>query len=360
MRILDVLTNFTRSVFYRLGLHRILQGEVERLGNRHQETVAKLEVRLDRLRKDVSSEKSRLNTVTRHHATQRESHKGLVESERVLDERVRRLEERVAFLEQVRRTDVSLQLAQAVIDLENEYPLGDIAGHFRERLDAAGLQTEPYPHVVIEDALPAGFYRQLFDQKPPQGYWRRGQTGRENWTVAEDIAPLATEAIWRFMDETVAGQILTPVLVSKFDKYFAEHYHQAVSETGRLDCRHTGGRLMLRRPGYRLEPHLDPGRSALTALLYLGKSDDGSDHGTNLFEVDRALPEAYKGIYYPEREGANCRLVKRIPFRANSMLVFGSRVALHGADIPADALPTTLERYTYQFYVSVKRSKTAG
>ena len=353
-----MLTNLTRSLFYRLGLHRILQGEADRLGKRHQESVAKLEVRLDRLRKDVSSEKSRLNTVARHDATQRESHKGLVESSRVLEEQVRRLEERVVFLEQVRRNDVRPQLAQAVVDLEKEYPPSDIAGHFRNRLDATDLETDPYPHVVIDDVLPTGFYRQLFDQKPPQGYWRRGQAGRENWTVDEDIAPLATEAIWRFMDETVAGQILTPALVSKFDEYFDEHYHQVVSETGRLDCRHTGGRLMLRRPGYCLEPHLDPGRSALTALLYLGRPDDGSDHGTNLFEVDRALPDAYKGIYYPEREGANCRLVKRIPFRANSMLVFGSRVALHGADIPADALPSTLERYTYQFYVSVKKTKS--
>jgi len=353
-----VLTNFTRSLFVRFGLHRIVQGEVERLGKRHQEAVAKLEARLDRLRKDFSSEKNRLNTVVRHDATQRESYKGLVERERVHDERVRRLEERVAFLEQIRRNDVRPQLGQALIDLEDEYPLDDIAGHFRERLDATDLQTDPYPHVVIDDALPAEFYRQLFDQKPPEGYWRRGQTGRENWTVDEDIAPLSTEAVWRFMDKTVAGQILTPILVSKFNEYFNEYYHQVASGTGGLACRHTGGRLMLRRPGYRLEPHLDPGRSALTALLYLGKPDDGSDHGTNLFGVDRALPETYKGIYYPEREGANCRLVKRIPFRANSMLVFGSRVALHGADIPADALPSTLERYTYQFYVSVKKPKS--
>ncbi len=353
-----MLANFSRSLFYRLGLHRILQGEADRLGKRQQESVAKLEARLDRLRKDVSSEKSRLNTVVRHGETQRESHKGLVESNRVLEERVRRLEERVVFLEQVRRNEVGPQLAQSVLDLEDEYPPGDIAVHLRERLGATDLETYPYPHVVIDDVLPTDFYRQLFDQKPPQGYWRRGQHGRENWTVDEDIAPLATEAIWRFMDETVAGQILTPVLVSKFNEYFDEHYHQVVSETGRLDCRHTGGRLMLRRPGYCLEPHLDPGRSALTALLYLGHPDDGSDHGTNLFEVDRALPDAYKGIYYPEREGANCRLVKRIPFRANSMLVFGSRVGLHGADIPADALPSTLERYTYQFYVSVKKAKS--
>jgi hypothetical protein len=33
------------------------------------------------------------------------------------------------------------------------------------------------------------------------------------------------------------------------------------------------------------------------------------------------------------------------------MLVFASRVGLHGADIPADAQPPTLERYAYQFYI---------
>ncbi len=355
-----MLARIARSLFFRLDLHRVVRNEVERFGERQENDTAKLEVRLDRLRKEFSSEKSRLSGVERHHMSQRESYKELVEDYRVLAERTRRLEERVAFFGQVRSSDVSLQLAQALVDLNAEYPLDVMASHFRERVDDTELQSEPYPHVVIDNVLPSEFYQRLFDQKPPQGYWRRGQTGRENWTVGEDVAPLTTEAVWRFMDETVAGGLLTPFLVSKFDQYFHEYYRMETSGNGRersaIECRHTGGRLMLRRPGYRLEPHLDPGRSALTALLYLGTPEDGIEHGTNLFKIDRALPERYKGIYYPEREGAVCKLVKRIPFRANSMLVFGSRVALHGADIPVDAEPSTLERYTYQFYVSVKQS----
>ena len=160
------------------------------------------------------------------------------------------------------------------------------------------------------------------------------------------------------MDETVAATILTPALANKFSDYFREHYGQPSSGNSEssieLAWHQTGGRLMLRRPGYRLEPHLDPRRSALTTLLYLGTPDDSLQHGTNLFQIDRPLPTKYKGIYYPEREGTTCELVKRVPFRPNSMLVFASRIALHGADIPDDAQPSTLKRYTYQFYIAVE------
>ena len=54
--------------------------------------------------------------------------------------------------------------------------------------------------------------------------------------------------------------------------------------------------------------------------------------------------------YYPEQHGARCELVKVVPFRANSMLVFVNSGGAHGARIPDDA-PPELERYWYQFYV---------
>ena len=52
-------------------------------------------------------------------------------------------------------------------------------------------------------------------------------------------------------------------------------------------------------------------------------------------------------VYYVERE--RCTLVRDVPFRANSLLVFLNSVGAHGAAIPPDAQPATLERYIYQF-----------
>ncbi len=112
---------------------------------------------------------------------------------------------------------------------------------------------------------------------------------------------------------------------------------------------------MLRRPGYLLGPHRDPKRSLLTCLMYLAKPGDDEAHGTRLYRVSDDSEAHYKQTYYPEREGHACELVKVVPFRPNSMLVFLNSNGAHGAGIPDDA-PATTERYSYQFYVAPEQN----
>jgi len=114
---------------------------------------------------------------------------------------------------------------------------------------------------------------------------------------------------------------------------------------------------MLRKPGYSLEPHVDPRRSILTVLLYMGTSSGSEEYGTKLFKSDREIPMKYSGIYYPLREGASCNLAKSIPCRPNSMLAFSSRLGIHGSDIPSDTQPSTLTRYTYHFFIGIKKHR---
>jgi hypothetical protein len=46
---------------------------------------------------------------------------------------------------------------------------------------------------------------------------------------------------------------------------------------------------------------------------------------------------------------SRCTLVKTVPFKANTLLVFMNNAGAHAASIPADEQPVTLERYVYQF-----------
>jgi hypothetical protein len=108
---------------------------------------------------------------------------------------------------------------------------------------------------------------------------------------------------------------------------------------------------MLRRPGYHLDPHRDPKRSMLTCLMYLAREGDSEGYGTQIFRVHGDAEADYKQTYYPEQAGGRCELVKVVPYRPNSMLVFLNSRGAHGADIAADA-PSELERFTYQFYVA--------
>ena len=162
----------------------------------------------------------------------------------------------------------------------------------------------------------------------------------------------------------VVGRVLVPQLASLFDAYLqTQHRRKAKRDrdkAGQNSYARSGGRLMLRRPGYHFEPHLDPPRALLTGLFYVGRPEDGHDYGTKLLRSNRPIPDERHGVWYPLREGASCELVKVIPARPNSMLVFASRIGLHGADIPADAQPPTLERYAYQFYIGEPGPAKAG
>jgi hypothetical protein len=80
------------------------------------------------------------------------------------------------------------------------------------------------------------------------------------------------------------------------------------------------GRIMLRRPGYQLMPHRDPKWGFVTGIVYLAREGDSEAHGTQLYRVRDDSQAPTSRVYYVEPD--NCELVKDVPFRANSMLVF--------------------------------------
>ena len=113
------------------------------------------------------------------------------------------------------------------------------------------------------------------------------------------------------------------------------------------ELRTSDGRIMLRRPGYVIPPHRDPKWGFVTGLVYLARDGDPEEHGTSLYRVRGDEEAPSDKPYYVEE--SRCELVKTVPFRANTLLAFLNSTGAHGATIPADAKPATLERYVYQF-----------
>jgi hypothetical protein len=106
---------------------------------------------------------------------------------------------------------------------------------------------------------------------------------------------------------------------------------------------------MLRRPGYHLDPHLDPKRVLITGLLYFPRPGDSEEHGTSFYRIDGRVVRDHATTYYPGVAGHVCELARTVPFRPNTAVVFLNSAA-HGADLPVD-MPKTHERYALQFYV---------
>ena len=239
-----------------------------------------------------------------------------------------------------------------------------IEAHVRNAIAAATLESDPYEHSVVEQLLPDDVYHVLIDAIPPTPFFSDRDAIKQDLPLPLDFGPRLATGVWNFVNDTVAQQILRPAVMSKFDEALQRHYGVIFGESHRqraagLPQATSGGRLMLRRPGYHLAPHRDPKRSLVTCLLYLGRPGDSETYGTQIFRVMGDSEAGYKQTYYPEQEGHRCELVKVVPFRPNSMLVFLNSRGAHGATIPADA-PATVERYAYQFYVAPSTESLAA
>lgn len=357
-RVAQMITN-------RLGLVDAVANRIDKklvVQSRDQEKRQKrAEVRsqkyFEQLKTLVSDQNKRLRTMERRLATSSENIKELTKLQKASSKVVDGLDRRVQLINRVRHHD---QLASEVERFQFRYPLSEVAEHVNGTISQTLLLTDPCPHIVINDIFPTEMYEAISRELPPLEFWRQGQSGRDNWTVGEDTAPVKPEAAWSFMNDVVASRVVMPALVEKFGNYWpsaTSDGNGVESGSTKVDYRMYDGRLMLRRPGYSLEPHVDPRRSMLTVMMYMGTSSGSDEYGTKLFTSDRELPAKYAGIYYPLREGAACVLAKSVPCRRNSMLVFASRFGIHGADIPSDAEPSTLTRFTYHFFVGIKKDK---
>ena len=232
--------------------------------------------------------------------------------------------------------------------------------HITRVLATTAVETEPMPHMIVENLLPADLYDLLIDTLPSSELF--GDT-----TNKLNLKPELLGQAWRFMERELARRILTPTLVEKFSSHIGPFYRElygvtAAAEVVDLPQEGSGDRLLVRGRGYHIDPHQDVKRAFLTCLIYFAKPGDSEEWGTQLFRVvgTSSHPngvEKSDRIYlgrtsYPEKEGLQCEPVTTARFKANSALFFvNSDSGAHGVDIPEDALPENLERYAYQFYI---------
>jgi len=160
--------------------------------------------------------------------------------------------------------------------------------------------------------------------------------------------------VWSYLDEDLIPGTIVPAVAQRFSAFVTGYYRdlfgaEVGADVAALPLESTYGRLMLRRRGYHLDPHLDPKRVLLTALLYFARPGDSEAHGTAFYRVDGHVERDHATTYYPQQAGHRCEFVRAVPFRRNTAIVF-LNTAAHGADIPATE-SKDLERYAMQFYI---------
>jgi hypothetical protein len=231
-----------------------------------------------------------------------------------------------------------------------------VTAHVRQAVAAAALQSDPGPHLVVESLMPDATYAALVDAIPPDECFPSRDPIKRNFRCRPgDVLPEYTAQAWPFLEHTIVADGLVPAVLDRFrphiERAYAERYGANAAPMIALRHGATAGRLMLRRPGYKLEPHLDPARVIVTCLVYFARPGDSERFGTQLFRIDRPPVLDRTNTYFPQEHGYRCEPAQTVPFRPNTAVIFLNHNQAHAASIPETA-PKSTRRYAYQCYVS--------
>ena len=250
------------------------------------------------------------------------------------------------------------------MDLASRPRMEALDRHLRTAVAGATLETEPGPHMVVADLLPDDVYADLLETMPPPEAFEVADKSKANFlpSTTADVPERSRES-WSWFHGDVVEKLLTPILMDAFRPcltaaYQAQFGVPLAADALGLPHHAFQGRLMLRRPGYRLKPHRDKKIAAITGLVYFARPGDSRDYGTDLYRIVDDQQAPIMKTYYPEAHGGRAELARTVPFVGNTGLIFMNVPGMaHGAGIPPDAPQS--ERYAYQFYVGPPKPELA-
>jgi hypothetical protein len=236
--------------------------------------------------------------------------------------------------------------------------LGDgeaVAAHVSSAVARAVLELEPFPHAVIENLLPEDVCDELIAALPPSAFFTTEKMSRQELEVPFEFAPEYSRLVWGVFFEKAITEAMVPALTEKFrpalDDFVRAHWPGlgSLSQAG-IALQVSNSRLMLRRPGYVIKPHRDPRWAFLTCLVYLPKSPEHQIYGTQLYRLRQEPELTHNSPLWADPD--ECDLVKDVPARRNTALVFLNSTGAHGASIPREA-PADTARFLYQVQFGV-------
>jgi hypothetical protein len=209
--------------------------------------------------------------------------------------------------------------------------------HFVERLRFAQVESEPFPHYLLDNVFPANFYASLLDHLPASDSYQnlfeitdlkldhfrhRDQRDlNDGWTAR---LPDELRTFWDDFNSWFLGGELAGAVLNSF----------AGPLTSRFGSRETWpevsveSQLIRHRAGYFLGPHSDLYTKVIVLLIYLAPDDSAGHLGTSLYRPKKAGFTCGNSIHYSFDDFIK---VKTAPYKPNSMLAFvRSDISFHG------------------------------
>src|SRR5262245_65243049 len=153
----------------------------------------------------------------------------------------------------------------------------DLQAAVRKRIEAAPIEREPFPHVVVEEFLPVDFFAQLAETMPPVADFQPDDDIKSNLRIEDRNkyfaqAPDEFRAVWGRLRDEVIQAVVAPVLARRLedeirDKYAELFTPEIADEVMAGGLVSNTGRIMARKPGYNLRQHSESEHIALTSLI---------------------------------------------------------------------------------------------
>lgn len=224
------------------------------------------------------------------------------------------------------------------------------------KVTAADIRTDPFPHIVITDALPADLYQQLSAGFPPFEVvgWAGGAPPPSNSRYALTASQIHDDArlsaVWKEFTAYHSSPAFFHQVVDLFAGFWPDALLRAVGgdlkavSTGQwLRDRHADARILqdarieintpvTKRPSASRGAHLDTLNRIFTGLLYLRHPDDDAVGGDlELHRYRKGVPQDIDVFQFPDDA---VEVVATVPYRPNTLVMFANGLhAIHGVGV---------------------------
>jgi hypothetical protein len=224
-----------------------------------------------------------------------------------------------------------------------------------ERLDAASVRTDPFPHIVLTPALPEPLVDRLLATVPPHEVLcagqRPGSNRRFSFPATDALRHAAVGAEWRGVVEACASPSFFSRVMEVFAPWLRQQHPDIDSAVGPLEHLKAGVRFrdsfetadvlmdalisintpVTGRASAVRRAHVDSPHKLYAGLLYLRHPDDDSCGGDlELFRF-RAGTRVFRDAEVRE---SDVEVAATVPYARNTLVIYPNSLhALHGVTV---------------------------
>ncbi len=195
--------------------------------------------------------------------------------------------------------------------------------HIVDAIDNADVSDKPFSHLFAQQIFPANVYSEMLDNLPdpatyepkhekqlPDGTYTRTyyQLDRDGLAALPDHQ----RALWESVVDALLSEDFKVHVFRQLRKDLAFRFRTQDVEAIEASPR---PRIVRDVSGYKIDPHPDTRKKAVTMMIYLPRDERQKDLGTSLYKIQPSL----QGLTSKRRW---FKEVKRFPFIPNSAFAF--------------------------------------